>query len=81
MTRCVACGKFMRFEPGVSYSQNWSYAMDGSPDLHDPRFQCRPCTEKHGPLSTNCAHPERYSGVYDESYWRLPTAIKKGTNR
>jgi hypothetical protein len=61
--RCVNCGRFFRLEPGVSWAQSWSYDMDGSPDLHDPRFRCRTCTDKHGPLGTNCHYPERYSGV------------------
>lgn len=61
--RCVSCGKFLRFESGVSWAQSWSYAYDGSPDLHDPRFQCKPCTNANGPLATNCAHPEWYSGI------------------
>jgi hypothetical protein len=61
--RCTTCGKFMRYEPGASWAQSWSTGYDGSPDLHDPRWQCAPCTETYGPLSTNCAYPERYSGV------------------
>lgn len=60
---CVTCGKFMRVGPGASWAQSWSYDMGGFPDLHDPRFQCASCTEKYGRLETNCAHPERYSGV------------------
>lgn len=61
--RCVSCGRFMQIKPGASWAQSWSYSMDGTPDLHDPRFQCAPCTEQHGRLDTNCAHPERYSGI------------------
>lgn len=61
--RCVSCGKFLRFETGVSWAQSWSYSMDGTPDLHDPRFQCKSCTGNNGPLDTNCAYPERYSGI------------------
>lgn len=64
--RCVNCGRFFRFGPGVSWAQSWSYEMDGFPNLHDPRFQCKPCTEEHGPLGTNCAHPERYSGIIED---------------
>ena len=66
MERCVSCGKFMSLGPGVSWAQSWSYDMSGFPDLHEPRFQCAPCTEKHGRLETNCAYPERYSGVIAE---------------
>ncbi len=61
--RCVTCGKFMSFKPGASWAQSWSTGYGGEPDLHDPRWQCAPCTEKEGPLLTNCAYPERYSGV------------------
>jgi len=62
--KCITCGRFISWKPGVSWAQTWSYDMDGTPSLHDPRFQCAPCTEKHGALMTNCHHPERYSGVY-----------------
>jgi len=65
-TRCVSCGRFLKFEVGCSWAQSWSYCMDGTPDLHDPRWQCKPCTEKHGPLTTNCANPQWYSGVIRE---------------
>jgi len=61
--RCVSCGRFMSFLPGASWAQSWSYDMSGFPDLHDPRWQCAKCTDKHGPLTGNCAHPERYSGL------------------
>jgi len=64
--RCVSCGKFLRFEPGVSWAQSWSYSMDGTPYLYEPRFQCKACTDTNGPLDTNCAHPERYSGIIRE---------------
>lgn len=62
--RCESCGRFLAYEPGASWAQSWSYSMDGSPDLHDPKHRCRSCTEKSGPLETNCANPERYSGIY-----------------
>lgn len=61
--QCGACGKFMKCETGASWAQQWSYSMDGSPELHEPRWQCKPCTDQHGPLDTNCGSPERYSGV------------------
>lgn len=61
--KCVSCGRFFKYEPGASWAQSWSTGWGGEPDLHDPRWQCKPCTEKHGPLGTNCAYPERYSGV------------------
>lgn len=62
--RCVSCGRFVApGKAGTSWAQSWSYAMDGSPDLHDPKWQCASCTEKHGPLTTNCEPPEHYSGV------------------
>lgn len=62
--RCVSCGRFMAEGAiGASWAQSWSYDMTGFPNLHDPRFQCPTCTSKHGSLETNCAHPERYSGV------------------
>lgn len=61
--RCDACGHFIKYDaPGVSWSQTWSYAMDGTPDLHDPIYRCGPCTEKNGALETNCGNPERYKG-------------------
>lgn len=61
--KCDACGRFLNpAAPGVSWSQTWSYCMDGSPDLHDPGFRCSPCTDKFGVRDTNCAHPERYQG-------------------
>lgn len=63
--RCDTCGRFVSYNgPGVSWSQTWGYDMDGTPDLHDPRYRCSPCTDKIGPRGTNCAHPERYSGRY-----------------
>jgi len=62
--RCDVCGRFVNCgAPGVSWSQTWGYSMDGTPDLHDPRFRCAGCTAKEGPRETNCAHPERYSGI------------------
>jgi len=61
--KCVSCGRFFKYETGASWAQQWSYDRFGHPDLHDPEWQCKPCTEKHGPLGTNCAHPERYSGL------------------
>lgn len=62
--RCVSCGRFVSVgAPGTSWAQSWSYDMDGCPNLHDPRWQCADCTQKHGALGTNCAHPERYSGT------------------
>ena len=61
--KCITCGRFFKYETGASWAQNWSYAMDGSPDLHDPQWQCKNCTDRYGPLGTNCAYPERYSGV------------------
>jgi hypothetical protein len=62
--KCVTCGHFIKYDaPGVSWSQTWGYDMDGTPDLHDPRYRCDRCTAKIGPLKTNCAHPERYSGI------------------
>lgn len=60
---CDTCGKFVRVSgEGVSWSQTWGYSMDGTPDLHDIRYRCSPCTDKIGPRETNCAHPERFSG-------------------
>lgn len=67
--KCVSCGKFMAIQSGVSWAQRWSYCMNGSPNLQDPIFQCKSCTEKHGKLTTNCAYPERYSGVYTDIVW------------
>ena len=62
--KCIKCGKFIKlWEKGASWAQSWSYTMDGTPDLHDPRWQCAKCTIKYGKLETNCAHPERYSGI------------------
>ena len=62
--RCDSCGRFMDCgEVGASWSQTWSYTMDGEPDLHDPGWRCRKCTEKHGPRETNCGNPEAYKGV------------------
>lgn len=63
--KCVTCGRFFRYETGCSWAQNWSYDMTGSPDLHDPRWRCKPCTDHDGPLESNCGHPERYSGVLE----------------
>lgn len=60
---CDTCGRFIKYDaPGVSWSQTWSYDMDGTPDLHDPGYRCGPCSEKCGPRGTNCQHPEQYSG-------------------
>lgn len=61
--KCVSCGRFFKYDAGASWAQFWSYDMSGEPDLKDPRWQCAACTDKHGPLETNCANPERYSGV------------------
>lgn len=61
--KCDCCGRFIKFGAGVSWAQTWSYDLNGCPDLHDPKFRCAPCTEKNGPRETNCAYPERYSGV------------------
>lgn len=56
VVNCDKCGKFVNVEgPGVSWSQTWSYCMDGSPDLNDPQTRCSPCTELHGVGWTNCA--------------------------
>lgn len=64
--RCETCGQFLDpSAPGVSSWQTWGYCMDGSPDLHDPVFQCSPCTNKYGYQNSNCQHPERYQ-------WRNP---------
>jgi len=60
--RCDVCGKFVSAcAPGVSWSQQWSYDYDGTPDLHDPTYRCSSCTDTHGVKPTNC-HGERYSG-------------------
>lgn len=60
--RCDTCGKFHSTEqPGASWGQYWSYAMDGSPDLHDPRYRCAACTDRIGEVGTNCI-PEGYAG-------------------
>lgn len=64
--RCQSCGRFVSpGAPGVSSWQTWSYCMDGSPDLHDPVFQCSPCTDKHGYEFSNCHPPSAYQ-------WRNP---------
>jgi len=61
--RCEFCGRFVSQDgPGVSWRQTWSYDMDGTPNLHDPRYRCSPCTDVHGIGATNCANPSRYSG-------------------
>lgn len=61
--RCLSCGRFVAVgSPGTSWSQTWSYEMDGSPNLNDPRWQCAPCTDKYGIPDTNCANPDRYRG-------------------
>jgi hypothetical protein len=60
---CDRCGRFVRLDgPGVSWAQTWGYDFYGTPDLHDPHYRCSRCTDEQGPLATNCAHPERYSG-------------------
>lgn len=64
--KCDCCGRFIKLGPGVSWAQTWSYDMSGFPDLHDHKFRCSSCTEKEGPRETNCAHPERYRGVYQK---------------
>ena len=54
-TRCDCCGRFVREGgSGVSWSQQWSYDYEGTPDLHDPTFRCSPCTDEHGVKPTNC---------------------------
>lgn len=54
-TRCDCCGKFIRENgPGVSWSQSYSYSMDGTPDLDDTTYRCSPCTDLHGIKPTNC---------------------------
>lgn len=61
---CDCCGRFVSCgKPGTSWSQDWSYDLDGCPTLHDPRWRCSECTAEHGPRDTNCAYPERYSGI------------------
>lgn len=56
---CVSCGKFISVNaPGVSGSQTWGYDMSGCPDLHDPRYRCAPCTDRLGPMTTNCKQPD-----------------------
>lgn len=53
--QCDMCGKFCNpSAPGVSWSQQWSYDLSGTPDLHDPTYRCSPCTDKHGVKPTNC---------------------------
>lgn len=60
---CVVCGRFVSPSgPGVSWSQTWGYDMSGTPTLYDARFRCAPCTDKHGPMLTNCHNPQNYSG-------------------
>lgn len=55
-SRCDACGRFLsEGAPGVSWSQWWSYEMDGTPNLHDPIFRCSTCTDAYGIPPTNCA--------------------------
>jgi hypothetical protein len=52
---CDICGRFLRTTaPGVSWGQTWSYCMDGSPDLNDPRYRCSPCTDARGMPPSNC---------------------------
>jgi hypothetical protein len=60
---CDTCGRFISIGAlGVSWAQQWSYSMDGTPDLHDPRYRCSACTDKRGIPSTNCGNPENYHG-------------------
>lgn len=60
--RCDCCGKFVKAgAPGVSWSRQWSYDADGTPDLHDETLRCSPCTDKHGIKPTNCVG-DGYSG-------------------
>jgi hypothetical protein len=68
--RCQSCGRYMTpGAPGVSSWQTWGYCMDGSPDLHDPVFQCSLCTDKNGYQHSNCHPPEAYQ-------WRNPPAAR-----
>jgi hypothetical protein len=61
---CDICGKFVSTgAPGVSWSNTWGYDFYGMPELHDARYRCADCTEKHGRRGTNCALPEVYSGI------------------
>lgn len=72
--RCDMCGRFVNGSaPGVSWSQQWSYGMDGTPDLHDPTIRCSKCTDKHGIRPTNCCETNgnKYHG-------RNPTAEGDG---
>jgi hypothetical protein len=60
-TRCASCGRFMSpLSPGTSSWQTWTLDMSGDPDLHDPIFQCAPCTKANGYKHSNCGNPERY---------------------
>ena len=63
-TRCDKCGCFVSEKgPGVSWSQNWSYDYEGTPDLHDATFRCSPCTDKYGIKPTNCNESQaKYHG-------------------
>lgn len=62
--RCDCCGRFLKMDaPGVSWSQSWSYDMEGTPDLHDVTYRCSPCTDKHGIKPTNCCEDRnKYNG-------------------
>lgn len=63
--RCEICGKYISVSAlGVSWSQNWSYDMGGTPDLHDATYRCSPCTDKRGIKPTNCneANGNKYHG-------------------
>lgn len=63
--KCVNCGRFMSpMQVGSSWAQNWRYCMDGTPELQDFVFQCAPCTERAGPLESNCANSGAYAGVF-----------------
>ena len=56
LDRCECCGRFVSIgAEGVSWSQTWSYQMDGTPELNDPRYRCSSCTDKFGIGWTNCA--------------------------
>lgn len=63
--RCDCCRRFVNPSAiGVSWSQQWSYDMDGTPDLHDVTYRCSPCTDKHGIKPTNCneSNGSKYHG-------------------
>lgn len=59
---CCTCGRFMTCAPGAS----WQMVYSGHPPTPDhERFQCKSCTEKHGPLtSQDGIRPECGAGVF-----------------